>query len=60
MDRKLITMLEQYAEETSKQSQRDHNERRRAYKEGKAEGLMLARDLLEIVSEFGLYPPKEG
>ena len=59
MNKQLISILEQYADETHEDSEKDRDEQRKAYKAGKAEGLRLAKDLLELVSEYGPYSSLE-
>jgi hypothetical protein len=49
MEELLACILEQYAEKTEKQSQRDLNTRNNAYMAGKAEGLRLAKDLISLI-----------
>ena len=51
MEEMLACILEQYAEKTEKQSQRNLNKRNNAYMAGKAEGLRLAKDLLSLIDE---------
>ncbi|MEE8470959.1 MAG: hypothetical protein V3S51_06490 [Dehalococcoidia bacterium] len=53
MNEKLIGILEDFAEKTEEQAQRDKDAQRKAFRAGKAEGLRLARDLVEIISENG-------
>ncbi len=49
----LINVLEKIADETKKQSQKDQDMSRKAYKAGKADGLAVAKDLLKIISRNG-------
>ena len=49
----LINVLDRIADETKKQSQKDQDVRRKAYKAGKADGLAVAKDLLKIISRNG-------
>lgn len=53
VNEELISLLQEYAEKTEKQSHQSHNEWRKAYQAGKAEGLRLAKDLIEIIGENG-------
>ena len=48
----LINVLDRIADETKKQSQKDQDVRRKAYKAGKADGLAVAKDLLKIKTPF--------
>ena len=49
----LINVLDRIADETKKQSQKDQDVRRKAYKAGKADGLAVAKGLLKIISRNG-------
>jgi hypothetical protein len=53
MEEMLTEILEKYAEKTDRQSQRNRDNQRKAYLAGKAEGLRLAKGLLNIIAEYG-------
>lgn len=54
IDEKLVVILEEFADKAERQSHREQDAWRKAYRAGKAEGLRLAKDLVEIIGDGGL------
>lgn len=51
MEEMLTYILERYAEKTEKQTNRNSDMQKKAYMNGKADGLRLAKDLLCMLNE---------